>query len=161
MTLILITGSRDWCDVDAISREFDVLERGAASAPSGEGVREFAVMHGACPLRQLPDGRMGSADAHAGSLARMRGWDVLERPAVWTDAKRKFDPCAGFARNSLMVREAADHVKRGGLAVVLAFLMPCSKVTCRTPVDHGSHGTQHCVDEAVKADLPILIIRSS
>ncbi|MFJ7590161.1 DUF2493 domain-containing protein [Streptomyces sp. NPDC097617] len=82
---ILVTGSRDWVDVEAIEREiFRVLYE--TKTVYGEAV----LIHGACPT---------GADAMAARYATTMGMHVLAFPAQWD----RWGKSAGFIRNTEMV----------------------------------------------------------
>jgi hypothetical protein len=125
---ILVTGSRDWVDEDAIRGAF-------AQMISLHGPENVTIVHGACPR---------GVDALADGIAN--GWTGLtveRHPADW----ERFGKAAGFRRNAEMVELGAD--------VCLAFISPCSKPGCRTPMPHGSHGASHTADLAEKAGIPV------
>jgi hypothetical protein len=84
---ILITGSRDWTDYDAI---FDALKA------SKDYLGEITVVHGGA----------SGADSTAGIIAHRLGLKVEVHPADWEKHGKK----AGFVRNSEMVKEGADFV---------------------------------------------------
>lgn len=77
---LLITGSRDWPDVDAIR---------AALLAHGPGV----VVHGGCR----------GADLQAAAVACVLGWPVEAHPADW----RRLGLAAGPLRNREMVQRGA------------------------------------------------------
>lgn len=77
---VLICGSRNWDDPEAIAAEIDRL-------PS-----DTIIVHGGCPT---------GADAMADALARARGLTVRVFPADW----RAHGPNAGPIRNNRMLRE--------------------------------------------------------
>lgn len=91
---ILITGSREWTDQDAI---FDAIVRAARAALDFE----IVVIHGAAR----------GADTYAGEAASRLGFKVETYPADWDNFGRK----AGFLRNARMVKLGAD--------VCLAFIL--------------------------------------
>jgi hypothetical protein len=79
-------------------------------------------------------------------------WAVLygvpeRHDAIWRSAGI-FDKLAGFSRNQKMVDLGAD--------VCVAFLMQCTKKTCRKASFHYTHGTWDCVTRARKADIPVI-----
>lgn len=98
---VLVTGSRDWQDVETLHRALEV----EASLAASEG-RTLVVVHGACP---------SGADSHAGRWAKQNGHLVEEHPAQW----RQYGKAAGPIRNRTMVRRGAD--------IVLAFIKDGSK----------------------------------
>lgn len=100
---ILVTGSRDWPDSEAV----DTAIQNAIGSKWGP----HTVVHGACPT---------GADAQADHWALYRGLAVERHPADWkTHGKR-----AGFLRNAEMVALGAD--------VCLAFIRNGSKGATHT-----------------------------
>ena len=88
MFRLLVTGSRDWSDAQAIVRELEVV-----NAHEGEQV---VLVSGNCPT---------GADKIAEDVAVKFGWMIERHPADWkTHGKR-----AGFIRNGEMVDEGADY----------------------------------------------------
>lgn len=86
---ILVTGSRDWEDQDAVYKALaDVVRTLPAE-------REVTIVHGACPT---------GADHMAHEWARGYGARIEAHPANWVKHGRK----AGPIRNALMVAEGAD-----------------------------------------------------
>lgn len=86
---ILVTGSRDWADRDAVDSALaDVLRAIPAD-------REAVLVSGACP---------SGADAIAEDWARRYGMTVERHPADWDRHGR----AAGPVRNVRMVRLGAD-----------------------------------------------------
>lgn len=83
---ILITGSRDWDDANAIA----FVMEGAVPLMA----RDVTVVHG--------DAR--GADRIAGAYAEQAGWKVEKHPANWNLYGKK----AGFIRNKEMVDLGAD-----------------------------------------------------
>jgi hypothetical protein len=71
------------------------------------------------------------ADAHAERIAEALGWTVERHPAKWEEHGKR----AGFIRNHQMVALGAD--------MVLAFHRD------------NSRGTQHCINAAHKAGIPV------
>lgn len=102
---ILITGSRDWQDRDAIWRAL-----GDTVGPI-DITRETVLVSGACPR---------GADALAEEWARKYGLTIERHPANWQlEGKR-----AGFIRNARMVHLGAD--------VCLAFIRNGSRGASHT-----------------------------
>ena len=83
---VLVTGSRDWTDEEAIE---------VALAPLGTGGEPVTIVHGACPT---------GADAIAHKIALRYGYEVEPHPADWTTHGR----AAGPIRNQEMVDLGAD-----------------------------------------------------
>ena len=122
---LLITGSRDWSDEEAV--RFEIA--GMTMLHPG-----LVIVHGACPK---------GADLFAAKAAADIGVRQEPHPADWQrDGKR-----AGFIRNQAMVDLGAD--------VCLAFVMPCSNPRCRNPEPHDSHGAGHCAAIAAKDGIPV------
>lgn len=132
---ILITGSRDWTDEQAI---LDAIIDAAADKYAPEQV---TIVHGACPT---------GADALADRIARRLGCKPERHPADWqactaecrhglrrTRDGREYCPQAGHRRNQEMVDLGAH--------VVLAFQR------------NQSRGTQDCVDRARAAGLTVVL----
>jgi hypothetical protein len=124
---ILVTGSRDWADEQAVR---NALLAATAGMP-GESV---TVVHGDCPT---------GADAFADKAARDYGMVPEPHPALWKEFGRR----AGPKRNAEMAELGAD--------LCLAFVGNCSSETCRDPKPHGSHGTVNCTVLVKAAGIPI------
>lgn len=165
---ILATGSRDFWHRPTVRLAFDSIE--TAARWNRPGPYRFRLIQGECPMRytksDLPDeelvrlghdparyGRsvLGSADAHAASVAREMGWEVVEShpgvrgfPADW-DAHKPADPRkgnpAGFIRNQEMVEYL---LKQDGVKVCVGF---------PTRADRISNGTADCMKRARKAGI--------
>jgi hypothetical protein len=87
---ILVTGSRDWTDIELIRGVLDGLRSQTWT---------MTVVHGACPY---------GADAIADLWARQQtGVTVEPHPADWRPGG-VFDRSAGFKRNAEMVALGAD-----------------------------------------------------
>lgn len=84
---ILVTGSRDWTDGNAI------LAALWAQVGPGRG-KNVTIVHGAAR----------GADDLAGQVARAHGWNVEEHPAPWRDMGKR----AGIVRNGHMINLGAD-----------------------------------------------------
>ena len=85
MTRILVTGSRDWWDVDYIH---EVLDEYLDCC-------NITLMSGDCPK---------GADVIAINYACFRGWDIDLYPAQWDEYGRS----AGYVRNYEMVMDGPD-----------------------------------------------------
>jgi hypothetical protein len=101
MTRILLTGSRDWRDLDGM-----VAALVDAWRDLGKPTRPVLV-HGACR----------GADTMADQLWRLWGWPTESHPADWS----RFGVFAGPRRNAVMVAAGAD--------LCLAFPAPGSRGT--------------------------------
>lgn len=88
--IVLVCGSRDWGDREAIRRHLVMLPP------------DTTVMHGAASRRVR--GVERSADALAGDVALSLGLTVEEWPADWSRGRS-----AGFARNVAMVESGPDR----------------------------------------------------
>ncbi|MFI7294001.1 DUF2493 domain-containing protein [Streptomyces sp. NPDC050121] len=86
---ILVTGSRDWEDQQAV---YDALANVVRPLPAD---RKIVIVHGACPT---------GADQMAHEWARGFGAVIEAHPANWVKHGRK----AGPIRNALMVVAGAD-----------------------------------------------------
>lgn len=155
--LVLVTGSREWTDRDAIIAAFDATEATAGWRVPRARTLSFDLMHGACPLRMV--GRHGhrvpgSADMLAHEIARFRpGWKIVESqpgvlgfPADWSNGRG-----AGFIRNQQMV----DVVKAAeGYAwkVCIGFPIDGLDVPYTGPLP-GVGGTWDCLKRARKAGI--------
>lgn len=86
---VLITGSRDWTDVETIRLAFDAWwkENGRP--------RDAVLVSGGCPT---------GADRFCEQLWMRRGYTVERHPADWNLHGKR----AGFVRNSEMVQAGAD-----------------------------------------------------
>ncbi|WP_460071114.1 SLOG family protein [Streptomyces sp. YKOK-I1] len=108
---ILVTGSRDWRDADAV---FGALHEARIGPGAAHGL---VVVHGACPT---------GADALARGWARLHDeLGVIEEahPARWR-VNGVLDRAAGFRRNAEMVALGAD--------VCLAFIKDGSRGASHT-----------------------------
>ena len=85
MFRLLVTGSREWSDVEVIVRELKFF------ADKGE----VTLVSGNCP---------NGADAIAEEVAIGLGWTLERHPADWKKNGKK----AGFVRNAEMVDSGAD-----------------------------------------------------
>lgn len=139
---VLVTGSRDWADEDAVADDLVQAWRAAST-------QTLVVVHGHCPT---------GADAIADLWVRAMQMgcfhptpDAERHPAAWRPAGQ-YNSAAGFERNAEMVALGADRC--------LAYLNPCVKTTCRKPRPHDSHGATHCADLAERAGIPTLRRRS-
>lgn len=99
---VLVTGSRDWVDIELIRDELEKL-----ATPNSF----ITVIHGACPR---------GADAIADIWAQQRAFINERHPADWSAHGK----AAGFKRNAEMVNLGAD--------VCLAFIRNGSKGATHT-----------------------------
>lgn len=88
---ILVTGSRDWTDQDAIAT---ALAETAAKLLPTDRYRAVTLVHGAAR----------GADSIAAEVAEFLGWGVAPYPAAWAT----FGKSAGHRRNAVMVASGAD-----------------------------------------------------
>ena len=98
---VLVCGSREWKNRDAIWRELKKLPEGTI------------IVHGAAR----------GADRMAGEIARLLGFEVRQYPADWDNDGRK---AAGPIRNSRMLKE--EHPDKEGVYIdhALAFAVDFS-----------------------------------
>lgn len=89
---VLITGDRNWDDIELIAREFESLPQ------------TMKVVHGCC---------RGAAQI-AGLVAQELGMRVLEYPADWSKGRG-----AGYARNQHMLDR--EHTKYDPIVLCIAF----------------------------------------
>jgi hypothetical protein len=87
---VLVCGSRNWLNYEAIHRELSRLPPG----------RETTIVHGGCPT---------GADNLADRIARKLGFEVRVYPADWDRDGRG----AGPIRNAQMIR--AEHPDKDGV----------------------------------------------
>ena len=132
---VLVTGSRDWTDRDAI--------RDALSAIDGMSNYRVLVMGSLDGLSAidwncdpadsltLVHGAARGADSIAADIATEMGWTVEAHPADW----ERYGKRAGFVRNDEMVKLGAD--------VCLAF------------IKDNSRGAMMCAGLAEKAGIRV------
>ena len=96
---VLVTGSRDWTDRDAIRDALSAIDGNCDPADS------LTLVHGAAR----------GADSIAADIAANIGWNVEAHPADWERHGKR----AGFIRNEEMVKLGAD--------VCLAFIKDGSR----------------------------------
>ncbi|MER7815626.1 DUF2493 domain-containing protein [Streptomyces sp. NPDC096153] len=125
---ILVTGSRDWPDRQAIWQALAEIVR---ELPLG---CEIVIVHGDC---------LTGADRQADDWALSFGARV-ERHRAETFGPW---PACGPRRNAHMVGLGAD--------ICLAFIGPCTSPRCRRPRPHDSHGTSGCAALAEQAGIPV------
>lgn len=131
---ILVTGSRDWANIDFVR---DALTHAIYQHLPA------TIVHGACPT---------GADAIASWWVRQfrRNLDLSEeRHPAQRHPTEDFGPwpAAGPRRNAYMVGLGAD--------VCLAFIGDCTSQRCRRPRPHPSHGASGCADLAERAGIPV------
>lgn len=128
---ILVTGSRDWEDGDAI---WDALSDQYECWEHADCDHTYTVVSGACPT---------GADKLAEDAAFLRGWTVECHPAEWD----RYGKRAGFLRNQEMVDLGAD--------VCLAFIKNGSKgasMTARLAERAGIPVKRYVVDDLQDGD---------
>jgi hypothetical protein len=128
---VVVSGSRDWTDREAIYGALDKL-----AGVARYSAERIAVVHGCAK----------GADVLADEWCRERraaDWpvDVERFPADWSNGKG-----AGPRRNRVMLRPGAD--------AVLVFLLPCSQKGCKRTDVHGSHGATDCGEHAESLGIP-------
>ena len=84
---VLVTGSRDWDDYDAVEKALFNIEEDWTTLPT--------LVSGGCPT---------GADRMAEGIASNLRWDLEVYPADWEAYGRR----AGFVRNAEMVKLGAD-----------------------------------------------------
>lgn len=89
---VLVCGSRDWTNKDALEREFKKLPPGTI------------IVHGACPT---------GADMLVDKLAMTHGFKIRRYPADWNDPALPNSRAAGPIRNARMLR--AEHPDDDGV----------------------------------------------
>jgi len=144
MTRILITGSRDWDNVNAVKGTLGMVQN-LVEGPSEaypDGDEPFVILHGGCPT---------GADKIAADIIAAPNRITGEPPY-----KPKWDQYGRFAgplRNQAMIDTRPDFV--------LGFLNPCRKgpdcVRYRHEGEHWSHGAQDCADRAIKTGITTLL----
>lgn len=103
MFRLLITGSRDWKDENAILEQFQLVYTKYG--------KEVTLVSGACST---------GADRLCEMLAKTAGWIIETHPAEWD----KYGKSAGYKRNQEMVDLGAD--------ACLAFIKNASKGATHT-----------------------------
>ena len=151
---ILVTGSRDFTDLAAMADVFLPYFSQENTLVSGHADRGADL-----EAEQLWAGALGITPEFAIQLGY-----IEIHPADWTGPcrstcrpghrrrrrGRSICPAAGNYRNTEMIAPGAD--------ICLAFACWCRKKECerRAEMPHYTHGTQHCMREAVKAGIPVL-----
>lgn len=142
---LLVTGSRDWKDRDAVSL---ALRRAWGDL-------------GAHPRTVLVVGRATRGlDLLAEQVWRRQRMPVEAHEVDWREPcgptckeghrRRRWDgstycPALGHLRNARMVAAGAD--------LGAAFLLPCIEPRCDRAGDHPTHGTEHCLETAEAAGI--------
>lgn len=103
---ILVTGSRDWDDFEAVFAAILEQDPCAEHDDCQDESHRITIVHGACPT---------GADAMADTAGAMWGVEVERHPADW----EQYGKSAGFVRNAEMVELGAD--------ICLAFIKNGSK----------------------------------
>lgn len=110
--------------------------------------RRMVVVHGQCPT-----GVDKTADTWITEQAELGYLVDVERHPAQGHRTQDFGPWpgAGPERNRFMVSLGAD--------VCYAFLKECSKLSCKRPRPHDTHGTSHCAGTARAAGINVREIR--
>ena len=133
---VLVTGSRDWSDVEAVT---SALDAAFDAAFIGDGITEFVVVHGACPTGADQIASEWVAAMNDGDLAGMVSEE--RHPADWSRGRK-----AGPERNLRMVQTSPD--------LCLAFIGPCTSPRCWREGRHPSHGASGCANLAAASGIP-------
>jgi hypothetical protein len=134
---ILVTGSRDWDDIDLLTCEL--------KAAIGEAVslgRPVVVVHGDCPT---------GADAMADRLARSAGLTPEAHPADWEGPCRASSCKPGHRRRR---RDGADYCPAAGL-FRNAEMVAAGADACLAFIRNGSAGATGCADLAERAGIAV------
>jgi hypothetical protein len=139
VTRVGVTGSRDWTDETTVARALTA----AAALAIRHGSTRLIVVHGTAR------GADELADAWVRRWADSKSLHAYaeRHPANWSRDGRR----AGYIRNEAMIRKGAQ--------LWLAFLMPCTKPTCKKVEPHDSHGATHCAELARDAGIPLRVFR--
>lgn len=149
--VVLVTGSRNWPDVDPIRRFLVSVDDQHAACK---------LIHGRCNPRRrrsgevvswdqalrLPFGKqllLAGADWLADRVASRLGWEIEAYPANWD----RYRGAAGPIRNKRMVATGPD--------LCGAFICLCRNPCCPDREPHGSHGASGCADLADAAGIPV------
>lgn len=87
MKTVLITGSRDWNNLELIRKELNLIVESWGN--------EITILSGHCPT---------GADKMCEDVAKDLGWNIELYPADWS----QYGKSAGFIRNRQMVNHGAD-----------------------------------------------------
>lgn len=150
---ILITGSRDWIDEEAIRQSMSIAVKYLNSKRTGKGLPEISDMSDIT----LIHGTAKGADVLAGEVAKDLGMLIEEHPADWAkhnndcpDVKPPYPSCwqgkercsrAGHRRNQEMIDSGAD--------VILAFILD------------ESPGATGCLNSARKGHMPSIVTKEN
>ena len=136
---IIVTGSRDWSDYNAIARKLAIALGDAKRA----GCEKVIIRHGKCKT---------GADAYAAEFCNkiensIPGLSIVQdaMPAHWGNPP---DRTAGPKRNQAMIAKGAD--------LCLVFLGACTSSYCKKPGKHPSHGASGCARLAEDANIPTI-----
>lgn len=97
---VLVTGSRDWADINVVWSRLDALYGSAATD------EDFTVVHGDCPTGADRQAREWCETMHDQPGDPVPNVIEERHPADW----RTFGRAAGFRRNAEMVSLGADWV---------------------------------------------------
>jgi hypothetical protein len=131
---VIVTGDREWTDVEKIDRTFDVL---AVCLQAADTNTDVIVVQGVCR----------GADWLSREAAQRRGWPIEDYPADWDRHGR----AAGPIRNSEMLRQSLHNATQDGYIV-------------KAGIAFHSHpdlskGTKDMVSKLKRAGIPVLNIR--
>jgi len=139
---VIVTGSRDWTDYEAVFTALNRFYQEAWDRALGDDDPDFRLI--------VVQGGAAGADAAARvwvDFTRAQGYPVEQETweANWTPYGR----VAGPRRNKAMVEAGATEV--------LAFLNRCKDPSCNRRGVHGSHGAANCVMLAKRAGIPVVL----
>jgi hypothetical protein len=126
---VLVTGSRDW-------RNTSIIDAAVHQVQVDYPAQKYELIYGCA----------AGADTLTKLAVQALGWS-LQPFTVTPDDWHRLGPAAGHVRNQRMVDQDPD--------LCLAFVMPCSKIGCRRPQGHISHGTDDCMRRARLAGVTV------
>lgn len=170
--VVLVTGSRQWADLDAVCVALIGIAKSARATTPGT---RLVLMHGQCDPREPgtlaqvswhramrePENSQETllgADWQADWAARAACcWTIERIPADWDRAGKR----AGMIRNGEMVKTLAARIAAGATGECLAFVDWCIDPRCTETERHGSHGAVGCAHLAAKAGIRGRVIRAA